>query len=69
MFHDIELLEKAIHIRTHIQDEQIRGGLAGHYNANLVGRLNGIKEQQEVDIKGALEVINITIQDKEIDLT
>ena len=66
---DIELLEKAIHIRTHIQDEQIRGGLAGHYNANLVGRLNGIKEQQEVDIKGALEVINITIQDKEIDLT
>lgn len=66
---DIELLQSAIHIRTHIQDEQIRGGLAGHYNANLVGRLNGIKEQQEVEHIGSKEVINITIQGKDLDLT
>lgn len=66
---DKELLETSIRIREHIQDSQVSGAIAGHYNSNIVSRLNSLKDQQEIELTGTKEVINITIQGKELDLT
>lgn len=64
-----ELFHSAIRVRTYIQDEQLRGGLSGIYNANLAKVMNGLKEQQEIELHATKEVINITIQGTEADLT
>jgi hypothetical protein len=66
---DNELLETSVHIREHIQDSQIAGAIAGHYNSNIVSRLNSLKDASEIELTGSKEVINITIQGKDLDLT
>ena len=66
---DKELLQTSVRIRTHIQDEQIRGAAAGHYNGNIVARLNGLKEQQEVTTNQTKETINIVIDGLKVDLS
>lgn len=66
---DKELLQTSIRIRTHIQDEQIRGAVTGHYNGNIVSRLNGLKEQQELEITAVKETINIVIDGTKVDLS
>lgn len=66
---DKELLESAIRVRTHIQDEQLRGGLSGIYNANLAKVMNGLKEQQEITTNQTKETINIVIDGLKVDLS
>jgi hypothetical protein len=66
---DKELLETSVHVREYIQDSQIAGAIAGHYNSNIVSRLNSLKDASEIELTGSKEVINITIQGKDLDLT
>jgi hypothetical protein len=46
------------YIRKQIRDNQISGGVAGLYNANLTARLNGLVEKTQTDLKipGSLEI-------------
>lgn len=66
---DTELLETSVRIREHIQDSQVSGAIAGHYNSNIVSRLNSLKEVSEIELSGTKETINITINGSEADLT
>jgi len=38
-------------IRQAIRNDQIEGGMVGQYNPSITQRLNGLKEQTEVEIK------------------
>ena len=46
-------------IRKSIKADQIEGGMAGMYNASITQRLNGLKEQSEVESKVTLNVPNL----------
>lgn len=39
------------YIRAVIRQDQIEGGMVGQYNASITQRLNGLKEQQDVNVK------------------
>jgi hypothetical protein len=48
----------SIRIKSQIRENQISGGVAGLYNANLTARLNGLVEKTQTDLKipGSLEI-------------
>lgn len=48
-------------IKTEMVANRISGGLIGAYNANLVARIDGLKEQTETELSGTL---NFSIADK-----
>ena len=37
-------------IKNHIKEQQVSGGMAGVYNANLTARLNGLTDKQENNV-------------------
>lgn len=39
-------------IETEVRDQQVNGGMAGVYNANLTARLNGLTDKKDVTSKG-----------------
>ena len=39
-------------IETEVRDQQVNGGMAGIYNANLTARLNGLTDKKDVTSKG-----------------
>ena len=39
-------------IETEVRDQQVNGGMAGMYNANLTARLNGLTDKKDVTSKG-----------------
>lgn len=40
------------HIETEVREQQVCGGMAGQYNANLTARLNGLTDKKDVTSKG-----------------
>jgi hypothetical protein len=54
-------------IRMVVRDNQISGGLAGVFNANITARLNGLKEQTEIDhgVKSDVESMSFEIKRRE----
>lgn len=56
-----DYLPIATHIREVIQQNQIEGAVVGNYNANIVARLLGLTDKQEVETKGGV-TINVTSQ-------
>ena len=40
------------HIETEVRDQQVTGGMAGQYNANLTARLNGLTDKKDLTSKG-----------------
>lgn len=47
------------HIKEEIRENQIIGGLLGFYNASITQRLNGLKDQSEIEVKKEPRVFNI----------
>lgn len=64
-----ELLQMSTRIREEIRDFQIGGATVNVFNANIVSRVNGLKEQQEIDVTGTRETINIVIDGTAVDLS
>lgn len=54
-----EYLTICSHIRDLIRHDQIEGGMVGQYNPSITQRLNGLKEQSEVESKVTLNVPGI----------
>jgi hypothetical protein len=46
-------------IREEIRENQIIGGLLGFHNASITQRLNGLKDQSEIELKKEPRVFNI----------
>jgi hypothetical protein len=46
-------------IRQNIRQDQIEGGMVGQYNASITQRLNGLKDQSEIELKKEPRVFNI----------
>lgn len=46
-------------VKRNIRQDQIEGGMAGVYHPSITQRLNGLKEQSEVDSKITLNVPNL----------
>lgn len=46
-------------IRDIIRRDQIEGGMVGQYNPSITQRLNGLKEQSEIEHKGELNIPNL----------
>lgn len=69
---DSNIDKQLVHIFTCVDDDikqkQITGAAVNLYNANIVARLNGLKEVQQVEQTNP-EQINITIDGTKIDLT
>ena len=47
------------HIREEVRENQITGGMIGHFNASITQRLNGLKEQSEQTIKQEPRIFNV----------
>ena len=47
------------HIKKVIRKDQIEGGMVGQYNASITQRLNGLKDQSEIELKKEPRVFNI----------
>lgn len=65
---DKELIDIFTRVDDDIKQKQITGAAVNLYNANIVARLNGLKEVQQVE-QTTPEQINITIDGTKIDLT
>lgn len=63
-----ELINIFTRVDDDIKQKQITGAAVNLYNANIVARLNGLKEVQQVEQTNP-EQINITIDGTKIDLT
>lgn len=46
-------------IKDIIRANQIEGGMVGIFNPSITQRLNGLKEHQETEIKGTLNIPNL----------
>lgn len=46
-------------IKRRIRKDQIEGGMVGQYNASITQRLNGLKDQSEIEVKKEPRVFNI----------
>lgn len=46
-------------IKKEIRADQIVGGLLGVYNTSITQRLNGLKDEQSIEVKGEPRVFNI----------
>lgn len=64
-----ELLQMSTRIREEIRDFQIGGATVNVFNANIVSRVNGLKEQQEITTNQTKETINIVIDGLKVDLS
>ena len=64
-----ELLQMTTRIREEIRDFQIGGATVNVFNANIVSRVNGLKEQQEITTNQTKETINIVIDGLKVDLS
>ena len=64
-----ELLNMTTRIREEIRDFQIGGATVNVFNANIVSRVNGLKEQQEITTNQTKETINIVIDGLKVDLS
>jgi hypothetical protein len=53
-----DFLSISIRIKSEIRDNQVSGGVAGLYNANLTARLNGLTEkvQNEITTPGTISI-------------
>jgi hypothetical protein len=49
-------------IKTEMQAQRISGGLVDTYNANLVARIDGIKEKSEVDVNANINLADVVAQ-------
>jgi hypothetical protein len=54
-------------IRMEVRNDQIRGAMSNIYNANITARLNGLKEQTEIDhgVKSDVESMSFEIKRRE----
>lgn len=43
-------------VKNHIKEQQVSGGMAGVYNANLTARLNNLSDKQETRIEGEVAI-------------
>lgn len=50
------------HVREIIENNQLEGATVGAYNANIIGRLLGLSDKQEVDQKQVIEFKNVSKQ-------
>ena len=69
---DSNIDKQLIHIFTRVDDDikqkQIAGATVNLYNANIVARLNGLKDVQQVE-NTSPDVINISINGSKVDLS
>ena len=57
---DKDFSEVITHVREIIATQQMEGAMVGTYNANIVARKLGLTDKKETEIKGNLEVKQIT---------
>lgn len=48
MFHTV-----ITRIELYVRNNQVEGAMAGHFNANIVARINGISEQVKTEVSGS----------------
>lgn len=69
---DSNIDKQLIHIFTRVDDDikqkQIAGATVNLYNANIVARLNGLKDVQQVENTNP-DIINISINGSKVDLS
>lgn len=69
---DSNIDKQLVHIFTRVDDDikqkQITGAAVNLYNANIVARLNGLKDVQQVENTNP-DVINININGTKVDLS
>ena len=69
---DSNIDKQLIHIFTRVDDDikqkQIAGATVNLYNANIVARLNGLKDVQQVENTNP-DIINININGSKVDLS
>jgi hypothetical protein len=63
------IVQTSIRIRESIQNEQISGATVNIYNPNIVARLNGLTDKQEVSATVKTEQVVINIPGLDVDLS
>ena len=66
---DPELLKFVTRVQEEIRDFQLSGAINNVYNPNIVARLNGLADRQEITETNKPEQVIINIQGSNFDLT
>ena len=66
---DKELFHIITYVSNQIKDEMIAGAGVNVYNSNIVARLVGLTDKQEVHHTGESQSVNISIDGQKLDLT
>jgi hypothetical protein len=66
---DKELLQFISCVQDEIKDHQLSGATNNIYNSNIVARMNGLTDKQEVKHTGESQAVNINIDGSKLDLT
>jgi hypothetical protein len=66
---DKELLQFVTCIQDEIKDHQLSGATNNIYNSNIVARMNGLSDKQQIEHSGEQQSVNINIDGSKLDLT
>jgi hypothetical protein len=66
---DKELSKFISCVQDEIKDHQLSGATNNIYNSNIVARMNGLSDKQQIEHTGESQAVNINIDGSKLDLT